>query len=415
MSENRIHLNEKRKVAVIAMGFFFLAALLGALMRFMWVEEISFIDYKHAMHAHSHTALFGWAFIGLASSFVFFLFPEIPRKNKFTLALKMFAIACAGMFLAFLYQGYGAISITLSTLSILIIYYFAFLFLKAARGLPNSHSARFAKWAVYWLLLSTAGLWAIAPVGAFLGKLHPLYFSSIQFFLHFQFNGWITYGILALLLKHFEKEGSPVVLPRYTFLILQISLILTYALSITWSSPESILFYLNSAGVLLQIIAFWLLFKGLYKLKSAGFDRKNIATWLLKLGLFSLVLKVLMQGAVAVPYIAEVSYTIRNFVIGFIHLAMLGSFSFVLISLWLHHGILPSAKTARMGFGILVAGFVLTEALLFLQGILIWGGAGFLPGYYPILFAATLLLPLALVLILTSTLNPSNNLKMIRL
>ncbi len=415
MSETRTHLNDKRKVAIIAMGFFFLAAALGALMRFMWVEEISFIDYRNVMHAHSHTALFGWAFIGLASSFVFFLFPEIPNKKKFALTLKMFAVACAGMFLAFLYQGYGAISIALSTLSILIIYYFAFLFLRAARGLPQANSTRFAKWAVYWLLLSTAGLWAIAPVGAILGKLHPMYFASIQFFLHFQFNGWITYGILALLLKRFEKEGSPVVLPRYTFLILQVSLILTYALSITWSSPESVLFYLNSAGVLLQLIAFWLLFKGFYKLKLAGFDRENVATWLLKLGLFSLVLKVLMQGAVAVPYIAEVSYTIRNFVIGFIHLAMLGSFSFVLISLWLHHDILPRAKTAKAGFGILVAGFVLTEALLFLQGIMLWGGAGFLPGYYPILFAATLLLPLALLLILTSTLNPSNKLKMIRL
>jgi len=87
----------------------------------------------------------------------------------------------------------------------------------------------------------------------------------------------------------------------------------------------------------------------------------------------------------------------------------------VLIALWLNRGILKQTKTAKLGYGILVAGFVSTEVLLFLQGVLLWGSAGFLPGYHALLFTGTLLLPLAIFLILMSTLKPINNLKMIRL
>lgn len=386
----------------VAIGFFLLAALLGALMRFIYLQEIAFLDYKHILHAHSHIAMLGWGFTALGGTMVFFMLTKhhsiVPYRN----ALLVNTVAGLGMFITFLYQGYGALSIAFSTLHVFVAYYFSWHFLNDIKIEPSSNAKTFAKWAVYLMLLSTLGLWSIAPVSMLLGKLHPLYFASIQFFLHFQFNGWFMYGILALLFKYSENNGRIVHLPKYTFLILQISAVLTYALSITWSTPASVLFYLNSVGVVLQLIAFAMLLRGFLKNGKFNIPKGGVVYWLLLTGILSILFKILIQGAVAIPFIAQVSYTIRNFVIGFIHLMMLGGFSLTLIALLLHQQILPDTKVALKGYKTLMLGFVLTEAILFVQGILLWGEKGFFPLYHEILFGITLLLPLSLILILKS-------------
>lgn len=382
-----------------AAGFFLLSALLGVLMRFIYLREVPFLDYKHILHAHSHLAMLGWGFTALGGALVFSLIAKVADAGIYRRVLAGNLIAGAGMFFAFLYQGYGAISIAFSTLHVFVAYYFAWHFLKDLKEVPYSQAAKFAKWAVYWMLLSTSGLWAIAPVSMLLGKLHPLYFAAIQFFLHFQFNGWFTYGLLALLFRHSENNGHVVQLPRLAFAALQLSLVLTYALSITWTTPEHILFYLNSIGVLLQLLAFSLLWGGFSRSAKFSFEGGSIISWLFRLGITSLALKVIVQAAVAIPFIAKVSYVIRNFVIGFIHLTMLGAFSLTLIALLLHRRSLPTTRIAVKGYWLLMLGFALTESLLFLQGTLLWAGEGFMPNYDEIIFGATLLLPLALLII----------------
>ncbi len=392
----------------VATGFFLLAALLGALMRFIYLREVPFLDYKHILHAHSHLAMLGWGFTALGGALVFSLVAKVAVAGIYRRVLAGNLVAGAGMFFAFLYQGYGAVSIAFSTLHVFVAYYFAWHFLKDLKKVPYSQAGKFAKWAVYWMLLSTLGLWAIAPVSILLGKPHPLYFASIQFFLHFQFNGWFTYGLLALLFRHSENNGRLVQLPKATFTVLQLSLVLTYALSITWSAPEDILFYLNSVGVLLQLLAFGMLWRGFSGSAKFSFGKGGIISWLFRLGITSLALKVLVQAAVAIPFIAKVSYVIRNFVIGFIHLAMLGAFSLTLIALLLYQGWLPSTRMAVKGYWLLVIGFALTEAMLFLQGVLLWAEKGFIANYHELLFGVTLLLPLALALISLSFFKREN-------
>lgn len=393
--------SNKAKVTTfqVAIGFFLLAALLGALMRFIYLQEIPFLDYKHILHAHSHVAMLGWGFTALAGALVFSMLTTHQSIMPYQKVFIVNTIAGLGMFVAFLFQGYGAVSIAFSTLHVFIAYYFSWNFLKDIKNAPDSNSKTFAKWAVYLMLLSTLGLWSIAPVSMLFGKLNPLYFASIQFFLHFQFNGWFTYGLLALLFKHSENQGQVIRLPKHTFPILLTSVVLTYALSITWSTPESVLFYLNSIGVVLQLIAFALICLGFLKNSRFNFSKGSLVYWLFLTGILSIFFKTLTQGAVAIPFIAQVSYSIRNFVIGFLHLMMLGGFSLTLIALLLHQKILPDTKMAFNGYIILILGFVLTEVLLFVQGILLWAEEGFLPLYHEVLFGITLLLPLALILI----------------
>ncbi|MBK8391681.1 MAG: hypothetical protein IPL23_21415 [Saprospiraceae bacterium] len=97
------------------------------------------------------------------------------------------------------------------------------------------------------------------------------------------------------------------------------------------------------------------------------------------------------------PFIAKVSYTIRNFVIGFIHLTMLGAFSLSLIGILIHLGTSPSWKNGINGISTHCFRFLSTEAVLFLQGILLWAGKGFIINYHSIIFIATALLPIGLL------------------
>ena len=148
----------------LAIGFFLFVAFLGALMRFIYLQEIPFLDYKYILHAHSHTAMLGWGFTALAGALVFSMLTKHRSMVPYRNALIVNTVAGLGMFITFLYQGYGALSIAFSTLHVFVAYYFSKHFLNDIKITPSSNAKIFAKWSVYLMLLSTLGLWSIAPV-----------------------------------------------------------------------------------------------------------------------------------------------------------------------------------------------------------------------------------------------------------
>lgn len=410
VSQNGFNFSTTVKWFRTAVAFFLLASIFGVLMRFIYINEIPFLDYKHLLHAHSHVAMLGWGFTAISGALLFFLIKKTAYIQAYRRVLLLNIVAGIGMAIFFTYQGYGVISIAFSTVHLIAAYYFAWFFLKDLRNLSNSITKKFAKWSVYWMLISTLGLWSIAPVSALLGKSHPLYFAGIQFFLHFQFNGWFTYAILALLISYLAKNGKQIKVSKVTFGILQLSLTLTYALSITWSTPEKFLFYLTSLGVALQAVAFYPILKQLFGACKLVISEKNISVWLLTVGLVSLLFKIIAQTAVAIPFIAEISYSIRNFVIGFVHLTMLGSISLVLIAILIREGYFPVNQFSNLGYLLLIIAFISTEIILFAQGFLFWIEAGFMPYYHEILFGTTALFPIALSLIVTFKNNQKHDL-----
>jgi hypothetical protein len=107
-----------------------------------------------------------------------------------------------------------------------------------------------------------------------------------------------------------------------------------------------------------------------------------------------------VQAVIVLPFIAEVAYTIRNFVIGFIHLLQLGIFTASILAFAQIMQLIQWQKlNLRIGLSLLFMGFFLSEGLLFLQGTLFWGAKGFLPFYYELLFAASALIPLGILLL----------------
>ena len=110
------------------------------------------------------------------------------------------------MLIAFPLQGYEAVSICFSTLSIIAGYYLAIIVWKAIGRLPHSMPLQFLKWGLFYFVLSSLGPFATGPLIA-MGKTgSALYYDVIYFYLHFQYNGWFVFAILSLFYQYMEAH-----------------------------------------------------------------------------------------------------------------------------------------------------------------------------------------------------------------
>jgi len=392
----------------IALVNFFVAGLAGLTLRFAFVVELPWPNFMNGMHAHSHVAMLGWLYLAIYALFIELFLPEAAKHSKkYTRLFWASEITIIGIFVTMITMGYHVSSIVFLSGHVILSYVFLGFFLKDIRNTKGAEvSKRFARTALWFMAASTLALWAMGPLMALSMAGSALYYASVQFFLHFQFNGWFIFAALAIFFRVLGQQGMSLEkksLDQFYYLLV-ISCILTYVLAVTWSTPIPLLFWINSLGVILQTAALFVFARmiiGAYpsaqKLLSPAGRR------LFGIAMISFALKIFMQAVVVVPYFATISYTIRNFVIGFIHLILLGMLTHMVLGAAVNTGIINSdSKRAKAGFLFLLIGFLLTEILLFLQGTMFWAAVGFIPYYYELLFGASILLPLAVFLILIS-------------
>jgi len=402
-AEKNHHLSfHSRKWFIIAFSIFLAAGIIGLTMRYVFIGTVPLLNYRNLLHAHSHIALMGWGFMLVSGGIIYFFRNVLALGKAINHILFFNTLSVIGMTITFILQGYAFESIAFSTLHLIIGFYFGINVLRKLKPGKSKTAQRFLKWSVIWYMLSSLGLLAIGPISAQLGPLHPMYTASIQFFIHFQFNGWFIFGAMAILFKFLENCGQSHHFSKPVWILLIASVPLTYILSVTPSAPRDELFMLIAMGVVFQGIAFAvILFNAIKSLKGIRFKFQWIRT-LLILGIGSLIAKVAMQLTFVSPSIAVVSYSINNFVIGFIHLIMLGSITFTISSLLLQEAVFPINKMGKFGWMILALGFVTTEIILFGQGWFFWRNLGFISGYYEVLFGASAFLPVGIAIILMS-------------
>ncbi len=384
-----------------ALGLFLLASIMGLAMRYVFVGQLPGLYFSNLKHGHSHVAMLGWSVLVSAGLLIAFFVRHSRHLPWYRLILGANVVSAVGMAVSFTIQGYGLYSISFSTLHILTAYFFAWAFYRDMRNNDTHPVARkFALWSVFWMLFSTIGIWAIAPVDIMLGRLHPLYYMSIQWFLHFQLMGWFTYVVLAALYKYLHNKGYNINIPNYAFWMFQVSLMLTYALSVSWSTPGNYLFYFNAVGVVLQLFAVWIMLKPVWHAFKAGaFSSASFMGYMVLAGIAILALRVAVQLAVVFPAVAVISYTIRWYVVAFIHLVMLGTFTFMAAGLMGSAGYLTNSKISRIGWGIFFIGFLITELLMFVQGTMLWMRMGFMPWFHQLMFYFSSLFPFGLLLV----------------
>lgn len=387
-----------------AVFFFFVAALFGLALRYFFIGHLpAFVDYKNILHAHSHLALLGWGYLLVSGMLLFTFVPQPLRRNSYKIILILNILANLGMMATFPVQGYGPGSIAFSTLHLLVSYVFAFRFLKDIKGLTSTPYLSLIKYGVRWMVLSSVGLWSIAPVGIILGKLHPLYHLSVQWFLHFQLQGWFVYCLLGLLLFFLKKGNNLLSFSKKEELYLHLSLFLTFGGTIFHSYAWMGWYWLNLIGVGLQAYVFFRLLLPLWNCTFSNFYlAEKWVKRLIALGIISLLLKATLQLILVIPDVLAASHYIRSYVIAFIHLILLGAVTFGIGGMAIQSRIFPSNTASISGWYILASGFLITELLLFGQGTLAWAKWGSIPAYHQIMFFGSLLFPIGLGMVFVS-------------
>ena len=151
-------------------------------MRYKILFEFPLLDQKSLQHSHSHFAFSGWLAHTLMVLMVYYIQTKIAdfAGNKYKKIIVANLICSYGMLLFFIYQGYGLISIVFSTASILVAYYFAYLFLKDLKLLDSALlSINWFKAALFFNIISSLGTFYLAYMMAIKNVVQDLYLSSI--------------------------------------------------------------------------------------------------------------------------------------------------------------------------------------------------------------------------------------------
>ncbi|WP_100610277.1 hypothetical protein [Confluentibacter lentus] len=393
-----------KKLVLVCLLNFFIAAVFGLLLRYAFVQPIE-INYRFLTHAHSHVAMLGWVYLMLYILIIHYFIPN--KKPIYNRLFWVTQLAVVGMLFSFPFQGYAAISISFSTLHIFCSYYFAYLIFKHHKT-NHKGTSRLLKMALAFMLVSTIGVWCLGPAVAMLGQASAFYQIAIQFFLHFQFNGWFLLAVIAVFFHKLQLQDPKQFRLFFKFLI--ISIILTFALPINWFAPNPILLWINGIGIICQLTAlFYFVIIVKSPLKKLLQTQATITKYMYVFALVCFVLKIVLQSASFIPEVSNLAYQHRNFVIGFIHLTMLGVISGFLFAFLFQNNLIKHSKTLTFGMYAFILGFVLTELILLIQGGFFYFGIGLLPNYYLILFLCSMLLPLGVGCLIYNILNTQEN------
>lgn len=382
---------------------FLIASLMGLLMRFFYLFPVNNVNYSFLLHAHSHVAMLGWTYLMIYVLIVVFFVPK--HKSSKPIYNQLFWLtefSVIGMMISFPVQGYALFSILFSTLHILLSYVFCWLICRdCCKG--KRMDKKLLLVSILFMIISTVGVWSLGPIISIVGKQRILYQIAIQFFLHFQFNGWFLLAVLALFFKQFKNEIN-IEYFKVFFTLLIISTIATVAFPVSWYVKNNLITIVNAVGIMLQLIAFVYFYKML-KPQITWFKTSLSAAAKMVYGLAicSLFLKIIVQLLLLVPDIASSSHQIRGFVIGFIHLTTLGIITGFLFGILFQNRLLSTKSSlVQSGVKCFIFGYVFTEIILFIQGGLFYFNIGLLPGYYEFVFATSAFIVLGLVLIIVS-------------
>jgi hypothetical protein len=287
------------------------------------------VDYTNLRHAHSHLAFLGWIYAAFFLAFVhFFLRPESFAAH-FRELFWLTQVSVAGMLVSFLVQGYGPFSIGFLTVHTLLAYRFIWKFWKLWQPDWQRASTWFSASALLFFVLSTLGPFAIPPI-QILGGGNPLWMKmAVHYYLHFQYNGWFIYGVMALLFKVMENRNIawPQSWTRWQFGLMFTAVFPAYFVTLTSSALPGWTANLATAGVWLQwtgyaLFSYYFLTKKIMRQVAGG----SLAKFILGFALSMLFVKFTFEIIGATPpfsgYFAPFS---QYLIIGYLHLVFLGA------------------------------------------------------------------------------------------
>ncbi len=385
-----------KKHSTIALGYFFLIAFLGVILRLFPIVSIQ-SNYKFLVHTHSHVALLGWVYTAL-STIIFKQYLQNANVDKKYNSFFWFTqVTIIGMLVSFPFTGYAFLSILFSSLFLVSSYMFAWLFFKfTTTKLKQRNSYKLIRIALWYMIISSLGPWMLGIIMQTSGQGSSLYKNAIYFYLHFQYNGWFIIAVLGIFLFILEQNAILFTKKMFNnfFWLLNSGVIATFFISILWMKPSILINILSVIGSIFQLIAFVILLKSIKtnKLKLNSIFSPFLVS-ILKISCALFLVKLILQITVCIPFIADlVSYNV-DFVIGYIHWIFLGVVSIPILTFLFHYQLAIKNKTL---LGIYISGFILTETLIFYKGIINWLELTIINNYYHYLAIASSIILIAL-------------------
>ena len=399
---------------LLGISFFnlFLVACLGLLLRiFPFLNDFPLL-FKNVLHGHSHFAFGGWLMPVILALFIRY-FPELRHYISFNHWRNIaftFLVSAYGMLFTFPFTGYALFSVIFSSISILGGFYLSVMCWKAIASSAKKISLLFLGWAFVYFVVSSIGPFTTGPLIVMGYKGEPIYFNAIYFYLHFQYNGWFAFVVLALFYRMLENRRVNTNGKKVLF-VLNMTILPAFFLSVLWMKPSWIFYVIGGVGAGIQLLSiFWLM----QDLKKTTWKWNGVEKlFILAMGVFAF--KMILQFFSAFPLVAEIAFTFRNFIISYLHLVLLGS-----ISLFLMAAVLQSEKRSltgklKTGINLFFLSFITTELILVLQAALAWLGI-VLPNYQEGLILFSAFFPISFWIIWTEIrsqiiLQPSLSLK----
>ncbi len=344
-----------------------LVSMLGIVLRYKIAFALPFIEQKFLLHGHSHFAFAGW----ISQCLMALMVDTLPAgtQRKYRLVLWANLLTAYGMLLSFPVQGYGAVSILFSTLSILVSYAFAFLFWKDTRGNGNITPAQKCfRAALLWGVLSSLGTYSLVQMMVTHTFHEKWYLASIYFYLHFQYNGWFLFGCLGLVFHLLQQKQISTPTMNTIFWYFALACLPAYFFSALWLPIPTVVYIIVVLAAVAQLLGWILLLRLLRGNRFSFINTAKPVRWTFGLSAIAFTIKLLLQAGSTIPSLSTIAFGFRPVVIGYLHLVLLGVLSLFLIGYSLTKKCIPITRNVKTGLFIFSSAIILNELLLMVQG-----------------------------------------------
>lgn len=350
-----------------------MVALLGLALRSKFVFALPFINYNHLLEAHFRFTFGGWVTLILMTLFVYELLPEsCSKKPIYQWLLGCIAASSWSLLVVFAVKGYSAASIILSLCFILLTYLFGFIFIRDLLRTKSAFCVKLlAVSSIVYLILSSSGVIIITYIYFTKSFDAILYRDALFTYLHFQYNGFFTLAIFALLFNLLDKRTSVKAKGNiYRFSVtLCISVIPSLFISYLWQDPNLWLRMIAIMGSILLLLSFYFFMICAQSVRTLYEEEKPVLRFLVLLSMGSFMLKIFLQSFTIFPVIGDAIFGNRPIIMGFLHLVFLGFVTLFILTYFIKKELMNS-KIILTNIAVIVfaTAVIFNEVLLITQG-----------------------------------------------
>lgn len=349
-------------------------ALLGVVLRSKILFALPIINYNHLLEGHSHFTFGGWVTLAIMVLMVYELLPQtLSEKNIYQWLFTGIALSAWGMLITFFLQGYNTTSMMFSLTFILLTYIFSIAFIRdILKTKPGRSVLLLSISSLSCLILSSAGSFIIAYIYFAKSFEAFLYRDALFTYLHFQYNGFFSLAIFALLFNHIGKHITEKTQKKISgfSLALCISIIPSLFLSYLWQDPKPIFRIIAIAGSLLLLLTCFLFIVFANAVLTNYREEKPVIRYLIFLSMSAFLLKLFLQCFTIFPDIGNAIFGNRPIIMGFLHLVFLGFVTLFILAFFAKTNLLESKKTStKIALISMAVSIIFNEILLMAQGL----------------------------------------------